>query len=99
MTLQQSPPRQTRLFAILAILVSATAVAQALLPDQARPLWELGLTPATCVCLATAAWLDVRARNAPHLKRWALTLAVLGSAFALGSAFVTFCARGACFAI
>lgn len=99
MHLPPSSSPRVRLWTIVAILMSASSVALALQPDRTRPLWQIALTPAVFICLATAAWLDERARTTPHLKRWALVCAGLGGACALGSLFVTVCARGACRAI
>jgi peptidoglycan/LPS O-acetylase OafA/YrhL len=90
MDLQHAPPRHARLLTIVAIVISASSVALALLPHQTRPLWELGLTPAVFVCLASAAWLEHKARTTPHLRRGATALALLGGAFALGALAVSF---------
>jgi len=99
MDLQHSPPRYAWVLTIVAIVISATSVAQALLPEQTRPRWELGLSPAAFVCLASAAWLEHRARAAPQLRRAAIALALLGCAIAMGAFYITLCARGTCRAI
>ncbi len=99
MNLQHAPARHARFLTIIALVISASSVALALLPSRTRPLWDLALAPATFWCLAIAARLDERARTTPRLHRWATTFGMLGLAFALGALFVTYCARGACFAV
>ncbi len=99
MHLPPSTSRQARFLTIVAIVISASSVALALLPNRTRPLWELALAPAVFVCLAIAARFEDRAGTTPPLRRWATVFAMLGFAFALGALFVTYCARGACVAI
>ena len=99
MNLPPSPSRQARFFVIVAVIISASALGQALVPNRSRPLWDIALTPAVFICMAAAAALEERARTTPPLRRWATGLAILGCLIALGALYVTVCARGACFAV